>query len=174
MADGRERILETAYELFSRHGTRAVGVDRIVAEAGAAKMTLYRNFASKDELIVAFLDAREQRWLRDWLIAEVEARATAPDERLLTIFDVFGEWFALPDFEGCSFINVMLEIDDREDVVARGERAVPERHPRVPGRPRGRGRDRRSRRLRTPVAHPHEGLDRRRRRRRCPGGGPCA
>ena len=116
MADGRDRILETAYELFSRHGTRAVGVDRIVAEAGTAKMTLYRNFASKDDLIVAFLDAREQRWLREWLIAEVEARATAPDERLLTIFDVFGEWFALPDFEGCSFINVMLEIDDREDV----------------------------------------------------------
>ena len=76
MADGRERILETAYELFSRHGTRAVGVDRIVAEAGAAKMTLYRNFASKDELIVAFLDAREQRWTRGWLQAEVEARAT--------------------------------------------------------------------------------------------------
>jgi AcrR family transcriptional regulator len=116
MADGRERILETAYELFSRHGTRAVGVDRIVAEAGAAKMTLYRNFASKDELIVAFLDAREQRWLREWLIAEVESRATAPEDRLLAIFDVFGEWFALPDFEGCSFINVMLEIDDRDDI----------------------------------------------------------
>ncbi len=55
MADGRERILDTAYELFSRHGTRAVGVDRIIAEAGTAKMTLYRNFASKEELIVAFL-----------------------------------------------------------------------------------------------------------------------
>ena len=77
MADGRERILETAYELFSRHGTRAVGVDRIVAEAGTAKMTLYRNFASKDELIVAFLAAREERWTRGWLQAEVErARPT--------------------------------------------------------------------------------------------------
>jgi AcrR family transcriptional regulator len=124
MADGRERILETAYELFSRHGTRAVGVDRIVAEAGAAKMTLYRNFASKEELIVAFLDAREQRWTRGWLQAEVEARATAPTDRLLAIFDVFGEWFAQADFEGCSFINVMLEIDDREDVA----RAASVRH----------------------------------------------
>jgi AcrR family transcriptional regulator len=124
MADGRERILETAYELFSRHGTRAVGVDRIVAEAGAAKMTLYRNFASKDELIVAFLDVREQRWTRGWLQAEVEARATDPAERLLAIFDVFGEWFGQADFEGCSFINVMLEIDDREDVA----RAASVRH----------------------------------------------
>src|SRR4051812_37457643 len=61
---GRERILETAYELFSRHGTKAVGVDRIIAESGAAKMTLYRNFASKDELILAFLQRREERWTR--------------------------------------------------------------------------------------------------------------
>ncbi|MDA0167233.1 TetR/AcrR family transcriptional regulator [Solirubrobacter ginsenosidimutans] len=115
MPDGRERILDTAYELFSKHGTRAVGVDRIITEAGAAKMTLYRNFASKDELIVAFLAAREERWTRGWLQAEVEQRATEPADRLLAIFDVFGEWFARPDFEGCSFINVMLELTDRGD-----------------------------------------------------------
>ncbi len=115
MPDGRERILDTAYELFSAHGTRAVGVDRIIAEAGTAKMTLYRNFASKDELIVAFLAAREERWTRGWLQAEVFKRAETPRERLLAIFDVFGEWFAREDFEGCSFINVMLELTDRED-----------------------------------------------------------
>src|SRR3954470_13171353 len=107
---GRERILETAYELFSRHGTKAVGVDRIIAESGAAKMTLYRNFASKDELILAFLQRREERWTRAWLQAEAEARADTPAGRLLAIFDVFGEWFAREDFEGCSFINVMLEV----------------------------------------------------------------
>jgi AcrR family transcriptional regulator len=116
MADGRERILDSAYELFSRHGIRAVGVDRIIADAGTAKMTLYRNFASKDELIVAFLQRREERWTRGWLQAEVERRADTPAGRLLAIFDVFGEWFALEDFEGCSFINVMLELTDREDV----------------------------------------------------------
>ena len=115
MPDGRERILDTAYDLFSKHGTRAVGVDRIIAEAGTAKMTLYRNFASKDELIVAFLAAREERWTRGWLQAEVELRAQDPAERLLAIFDVFGEWFEREDFEGCSFINVMLELSDRDD-----------------------------------------------------------
>jgi len=114
---GRERILETAYELFSRHGTRAVGVDRIIAESGAAKMTLYRNFASKDELILAFLQRREERWTRAWLQAEAEARALTPAGRLLAIFDVFGEWFAREDFEGCSFINVMLEVADSEHPV---------------------------------------------------------
>jgi AcrR family transcriptional regulator len=107
---GRERVLATAYELFSRHGTRAVGVDRIIAESGVAKMTLYRNFASKDELILAFLERREQQWTRAWLQSEVEQRASTPAGRLLAIFDTFGEWFALEGFEGCSFINVMLEI----------------------------------------------------------------
>jgi AcrR family transcriptional regulator len=115
MAEGRERILDTAYELFSRHGTRAVGVDRIIDEAGTAKMTLYRNFASKDDLIVAFLAAREERWTRGWLQAEVERRASDPAARLLAVFDVFGEWFARADFAGCSFINVMLELSDRDD-----------------------------------------------------------
>jgi AcrR family transcriptional regulator len=114
---GRERILETAYELFSRHGTKAVGVDRIIAESGAAKMTLYRNFASKDELILAFLARREERWTRAWLQAEVEERADTGAGRLLAIFDVFGEWFQRDDFEGCSFINVMLEVTDCEHPV---------------------------------------------------------
>src|SRR5688500_16344415 len=109
-ARGRERVLDTAYDLFSRYGTRAVGVDRIIAESGAAKMTLYRNFASKDQLIIAFLERREERWTRAWLQAGVEARATTPAGRLLAIFDLFGDWFALDDFEGCAFITIMLEV----------------------------------------------------------------
>jgi len=72
---GRERVLETAYRLFSQHGTRAVGVDRIIAESGVAKMTLYRNFASKDDLILAFLELREERWTRAWLQDTVRERA---------------------------------------------------------------------------------------------------
>jgi AcrR family transcriptional regulator len=111
-ASGRERVLATAYDLFSKHGTRAVGVDRIIAESGVAKMTLYRNFASKDELILAFLERREELWTRAWLQAEVERRAATPGARLLAIFDTFGEWFAIDGFEGCSFINVMLELPD--------------------------------------------------------------
>jgi AcrR family transcriptional regulator len=113
----RDRILETAYELFSRHGTRAVGVDRIIAECGIAKMTLYRNFPSKDDLIMAFLEQRQERWGRAWLQAEAERRGRTPAERLLAIFDVFEEWFGRPDFEGCSFINVMLEVVDADSPV---------------------------------------------------------
>jgi AcrR family transcriptional regulator len=115
----RERILETAYELFSRHGTHAVGVDAIVSGSGVAKMSLYRNFGSKDELILAFLRVREERWSRDWLEAEVMRRADAPAGRLLAVFDVFAEWFARTDYEGCAFVNVMLGIDDRSHPVRR-------------------------------------------------------
>jgi AcrR family transcriptional regulator len=113
----RERILDTAYELFSRHGTRAVGVDRIIAECGIAKMTLYRNFPSKDDLILAFLERRDELWTRAWLQAEAERRGASPAERLLAIFDTFAGWFATEGFEGCSFINVMLELDDLENPV---------------------------------------------------------
>jgi AcrR family transcriptional regulator len=106
----RERILAAAYDLFARHGVRAVGIDAIVERSGVARMTLYRHFSSKDELVLAFLARREQRWTEDWLRGEVERRAEAPAERLLAIFDVFDEWFQREDFEGCSFINVLLEI----------------------------------------------------------------
>ncbi len=113
----RERILDTAYDLFSRHGTRAVGVDRIIAECGIAKMTLYRNFPSKDALIRAFLERRDELWTRAWLQSEAERRGATPAERLLAIFDTFADWFGQEDFEGCSFINVMIEITEPDSPV---------------------------------------------------------
>jgi AcrR family transcriptional regulator len=118
----RERILDAAYELFSRHGIRAVGIDAIVEQSGVARMTLYRHFASKEALVLAFLERREQRWTRDWLQREVERRATDPAERLLAIFDVFDDWFQHTDFEGCSFINVLLEIADPADALHHASR----------------------------------------------------
>ncbi len=111
-ASGRERLLDAAYELFSRGGVQAVGVDAVIAEAGVAKATLYRNFESKDELALAFLEERERRWTFGWLRREVEDRTSDPAQRLLTIFDVFGEWFAREDYEGCAFVNVLLEFSD--------------------------------------------------------------
>ena len=77
----RERILDTAYDLFSRDGIRAVGVDAIVRQSGVARMTLYRHFASKDALVLAFLERREQRWTQSWLQHEIRERAGDPDER---------------------------------------------------------------------------------------------
>ena len=114
---GRERISRAAYDLFSREGVRAVGVDAVIARAGTAKMTLYRNFSSKDDLIIEFLRRREQLWTQDWLKAESTRRGRTPREQLLAIFDVFSEWFGSPDFEGCSFLTTMIEVNDREHPV---------------------------------------------------------
>jgi AcrR family transcriptional regulator len=117
--DARERLLSAAYELFSRQGVQAVGVDAIIERSGVARQTLYRHFGSKQDLVIAFLERREELWTRGWLQTEVQRRAVAPQDQLLAIFDVFDEWFRTPDFEGCSFINVMLEHPDPSHPVNR-------------------------------------------------------
>ncbi|WP_208853202.1 TetR/AcrR family transcriptional regulator [Streptomyces albofaciens] len=109
-ATARERILETAYELFSRRGIRGVGVDEVIARSQVAKATLYRNFPSKDELVLEFLRRREQRWTLGYVAAGARQRGTTPEEQLLAVFDVFDEWFRRPDFDACAFINVLLEM----------------------------------------------------------------
>jgi AcrR family transcriptional regulator len=108
--DARERILDTAYELFSRRAIRDVGIDEVIAQAGVAKATLYRHFPSKDDLVIAFLERREERWTLAWVEAEARRRGTTPEEQLLAIFELFDEWFHRDDFEACSFINVLLEM----------------------------------------------------------------
>ena len=108
--DPRERILDAAYELFSRRAVRDVGVDEVIERAGVAKATLYRHFPSKDDLVIAFLERREERWTMAWVEAEARHRGTTPEEQLLAIFELFDEWFHRDDFEACSFINVLLEM----------------------------------------------------------------
>jgi AcrR family transcriptional regulator len=109
LPDARGRILDSAYELFSRRGVRAVGVDELIARAGVAKATFYHHFPSKDELVLAFLERREEVWTKGWVEREARMRGTGPEEQLLAIFDLFDEWFHREDFEGCSFVNVLLE-----------------------------------------------------------------
>jgi AcrR family transcriptional regulator len=108
--DARERILDTAYELFSRRGVRDVGIDEVIERAAVAKATLYRHFPSKDDLVIAFLECREERWTLAWVEAEAKRRGSTPEEQLLAIFELFDEWFQRADFEACSFINVLLEL----------------------------------------------------------------
>jgi AcrR family transcriptional regulator len=107
----RERILSTAYELFSRRGIRAVGTDEVIQRAGVAKATLYRHFATKDDLVLAVLARREQLWTYGLIEAQSRKRGKTSEEQLLAIFDVMHEWFQRRDgYEGCSFINVLLEL----------------------------------------------------------------
>lgn len=114
-SEARQRILDRAYELFSHRGVRAVGVDELIESAGVAKATFYKHFRSKDDLVLAFLEEREQRWTKEWVEAEAKRRGDTPEAQLMAIFDLFDEWFHQKDFEGCSFINVLLEFNGTGD-----------------------------------------------------------
>lgn len=110
-------MVRAAYDLFSRQGTRAVGVDAVIGAAGVAKMTLYRNFGSKDALILAYLERREHLWTHGWVQTESWRRGDTPVQRLLAIFEIFGEWFEKPDFEGCPFVTTLLEVTNQQSPV---------------------------------------------------------
>lgn len=114
----KEQLVDTALRLFCRHGFRATGVDTILAEAGVAKMTLYNNFGSKEALILAALEKRDEEHIA-WLTAETEARGAAPEERLLALFDALDAWYAGGDFHGCPFLKASGEFESQDDPIHR-------------------------------------------------------
>lgn len=110
----RDRILAAASELFYREGVHTVGIDRIIAESGVAKMSLYNHFKSKDALIAAWLDEQHQGW-REWFQDAIARHAAASGESpLLALFDALKEWHEKPNFRGCAFINSAVELVDAE------------------------------------------------------------
>lgn len=116
-AGARERILRAAYDLFTHHGVQAVGIERVITEAGISKATLYRHFKSKDDLVLAVLDLRQELWTEGWLVPETRRRAATPAEQLLAVFDAFDDWFRGGDYEGCFFVNTLLE-SHRDPIMA--------------------------------------------------------
>lgn len=105
----RERILVTAHALFYRDGIRATGVDRLIAESGVAKLTFYRHFPSRDDLVRAFLDYRHERWMA-WLVDALGRHGARPGGGLAPLVAALAEWFADPAFRGCAFINAVAEV----------------------------------------------------------------
>jgi AcrR family transcriptional regulator len=118
----RERILVTAHDLFYRDGIRATGIDRVILEAGVAKLTFYRHFPSKDDLVRSFLAYRHDRWLA-WLVDALGRHGAQPGGGLAPLAAAMGEWFAEPGFRGCAFINAVAEVGGSlADVVAIAQR----------------------------------------------------
>lgn len=101
----RERILHSAHDLFYREGIRATGIDRIIAESGVAKLTFYRHFPSKNDLIVAYLEYRHTRWMV-WF-ADALARHGGGAGAILPAIE---EWFRGSLYRGCAFINTVGEL----------------------------------------------------------------
>jgi AcrR family transcriptional regulator len=103
----RERLLEAANELFYAEGVHSVGIDRVIAQAGVAKASLYSTFGSKEALVRAYLDGRHEVLIGS--LREAAARVEDPVERLLAVFDAQAERFDRPGYRGCAFAAASAE-----------------------------------------------------------------
>ncbi len=100
-----DRILLTAHDLFYKKGIRATGIDLIIKESGVSKVTFYRQFPSKNALILAFLDYRHQHWMT-WFKGSVQALNNSPKALVSTL----EQWFKDEHYRGCAFINSVVEL----------------------------------------------------------------
>ncbi|MDD1620930.1 MAG: TetR/AcrR family transcriptional regulator [Methylococcaceae bacterium] len=105
----KDRILLTAHDLFYRDGIRATGIDKVIAESGVTKVTFYRHFPSKNDLIRAFLEYRHRRWM-DWFVDAIKRHGGKPGGGLMPLVPVLEEWFCNPIYRGCAFINAVAEL----------------------------------------------------------------
>ena len=109
----RDRLIGTAIELFYQEGIRAIGIDTVIARSGVSKSSLYRTFASKDDLIAAFAEEQNRRFWQWW--DEITNRyAGAPRKQIEALFDGIADLIANPRFRGCPFINLATEFPDRQ------------------------------------------------------------
>lgn len=110
-ASARMRLLDAAARLFYARGVTATGIDAITAEAGVAKMSLYNNFASKDELVAAYIQARHEEWLA--LYQDRLTEAGSPADGVLAVFDAYIDHASLAydhGFRGCGLLNAAAEL----------------------------------------------------------------
>jgi AcrR family transcriptional regulator len=106
----RDRILRTAHDLFYREGIRATGIDRIIAASGVTKVTFYRHFPSKNDLIRAYLEYRHDLWV-SWFVDALNRHQLPRRQPSAALVPALEEWFKSNDYRGCAFINTVVEFD---------------------------------------------------------------
>jgi AcrR family transcriptional regulator len=111
----RDKILATAEQLIYQNGIHATGMDLLVKTSGVARKSIYRYFATKDEVAAAALNVRDVRWMA-WFSSESD-KADTPQARILKMFDVLTGWFESEGFRGCAFINTAGEIGEANDPI---------------------------------------------------------
>ena len=111
----RDRIVGAAADLFFSKGIRATGVDTLIEHAGVAKSTFYRQFRSKDELIVAWLRSSQARWI-DVVTAELEEDRIPPARALAEFWDRLGDWAEREGYLGCPYLKALAEIEEPSHV----------------------------------------------------------
>ncbi len=119
----REHILDVAERLFYWDGIRATGVDKIAAEAGVAPTTLYRLFASKDDLVAAYVD-RFAAGYRDWIDTLTAAPDASPRDRILAYYDGLADNTGPDSFRGCPFLMALAEYPDPDSAAHASAQAV--------------------------------------------------
>ncbi|HSV54019.1 MAG TPA: TetR/AcrR family transcriptional regulator [Burkholderiaceae bacterium] len=105
----KERILLTAHGLFYREGIRATGIDRVIAESGVTKVTFYRHFPSKNDLVRAFLEYRHAHWMA-WFANALQRHGADRGKGVSALAPALGEWFMDAGYRGCAFINSVGEL----------------------------------------------------------------
>lgn len=118
----RERLLDTAADLFYQQGFQSVGLDQILDKVGITKTAFYKHFESKDELIVAVLEHRDKSGIEE-MLAFMRARGGDPRTQILALFDHLAEWFKEPGFRGCLFMNAATEFPSPNDPIHKAAEA---------------------------------------------------
>ena len=110
-ASKRDELVRKALETFYKSGFGATGMDKLAAETGVSKTSMYKHFRTKEDLILAVLRLRDEKF-RNWLYRRMEELADTPQEQLIAMFDALDEWFGEPGYKGCMFIKASSEYQE--------------------------------------------------------------
>ena len=112
----RDELVQKSLKIFYRNGFHATGMDMLAAETGISKTSMYKHFRTKEDLILAALRLRDEKF-RNWLIRRIEELGKTPEEQLIALFDALKEWFAQPEYRGCMFIKASAEYQESSDPI---------------------------------------------------------
>lgn len=121
-ASKRDQLVEQALKAFYRGGFHAIGMDKVAADSGVSKTSIYNHFRTKDELILATLKLRDTNF-REWFVGRINALSSTPKAKLSAIFEALHEWFKEPEYSGCMFVKASSEFMDRTDPIHKASAA---------------------------------------------------
>lgn len=104
----KERIIETASDLFYNQGYNQTGINQIIDEAGVAKASMYQHFRSKEDIAVAYLIARHTMWMGK--LEESVSKTKSPKAKVIGVFDYLSHWLTKVNFRGCGWQNIITDL----------------------------------------------------------------
>lgn len=112
----RDELVRKALEVFYRNGFHATGMDKLAAESGVSKTSMYKHFRTKEDLILAVLRLRDENF-RNWLYRRMDELGDTPQNKILAMYDALEEWFSEQGFRGCMFIKASAEYQEVDDAI---------------------------------------------------------